>query len=209
MEVSMPVASQTALSKARRVFTEHGGMLRAMEAIHLGIHSRDLYSLRDRGEVEEVARGLFRLTSAPPLSSPDLVSVAVRVPRAVVCLISALAHHHLTKEVPHAIDIALPSHGQVPKIGDIPLRVFWFAEPSFSAGVETVTIDRVPVRVYSAEKTIADSFKYRNKIGLDVAVEALREYRERKRRPNLKALTQFAQINRVLRVMRPYLEAIL
>jgi hypothetical protein len=75
--------------------------------------------------------------------------------------------------------------------------------------VETATIDRIPVRVYSAEKTIADCFKYRNKTGLDVALEGLRGYRERKRRPNIKALTHFAQINRVFRVMRPYLEAIL
>jgi len=204
----MPSVSQTALTKARQVFTEHGGMLRTTEALHLGIHPRDLYSLRDRGEVEELARGLYRLAAAPQLTSPDLVSIAVRVPRAVVCLVSALAHHHLTKEIPHAIDIALPSHSQVPKIGGIPLRVFWFAESSFSAGVETAIIDRIPVRVYSAEKTVADCFKYRNKIGLDIAVEGLRAYREGKRRPNIKALTHFAQINRVFRVMRPYLEVI-
>jgi predicted transcriptional regulator of viral defense system len=191
------------------VFAEHGGMLRTKEVIQLGIHPRDLYSMRDRGDIEEVARGLYRLAGAPPLTSPDLVSVAVRVPKAVVCLVSALAHHHLTKEIPHAIDIALPSHFQVPKISDVPLRVFWYAEPSLSAGVETVTIDRSPVRVYSAEKSVADCFKYRNKIGLDVAVEGLRAYREWKRRPDIKALTHFAQINRVLRVMRPYLEAIL
>src|SRR5262249_40409309 len=134
---------------------------------------------------------------------------ALRAPKSVICLISALVHHELTKEVPHTIDIALPSHSQVPKIGDVPLRVFWYAEPSFSSGVQTVTIDRIPVRVYSAEKTIADCFKYRNKIGLDVAIEALRAYRERKRRPDIKALTHFAQIDRVLKVMRPYLESIL
>jgi predicted transcriptional regulator of viral defense system len=205
----MPLPSRTAFTKARRLFAEHGGMLRTTEAIHLGIHPRDLYSLRDHGEVEEVARGLYRLASAPPLTSPDLVSVAIRVPKAVICLISALTHHGLTKEVPHAIDLALPSHSQVPRIGDLPLRVFWYPEPSFSAGVESVTIDRIPVRVYSAEKTVADCFKYRNKIGLDVAVQALRAYRERKGRPDIKALTHFAQIDRVLRVMRPYVEAVL
>ena len=205
----MPASRHTAAFRARRVFAEHGGMLRTTEAIHLDIHPRDLYALRDHGEIEEVSRGLYRLASAPPLTSPDLVSVAVRIPRAVVCLVSALSHHRLTKEIPHAIDLALPSHSQVPKIGNVPLRVFWYAEPSFSAGVETVMVDHVPVRVYSAEKTIADCFKYRNKIGLDVAVEGLRAYRERKRRPDIKALTHFAQIDRVLKVMRPYLEAIL
>jgi len=94
----------------------------------------------------------------------------------VVCLISALAHHGLTTQIPHAIDIALPSHANVPKVDGVPLRVFWYPEPSFRAGVELVAIDEVSVRIYSVEKTIADCFKYRNKIGLDIAIEALRTY---------------------------------
>lgn len=184
-------------------------MLRASTAIQLGIHPRTLYALRDAGDIERVSRGLYRLSTAPPLSSPDLVPVAIRIPRAVVCLISALAHHDLTTQVPHAIDLALPSHAQIPKIDDVPLRVFWYSEPSFSTGIDVVMIDGVPVRVYSPEKTIADCFKYRNKIGLDVAIEALRTYRERTQRPNFQALARFAQINRVQRVMRPYLESVL
>jgi predicted transcriptional regulator of viral defense system len=97
----------------------------------------------------------------------------------------------------------------VPRIDGIPLRVFWYSEPSFSAGVEVVTIDQVPVRVYSPEKTIADCFKYRNKIGLDVAIEALRTYRERTRKPDFQGLARFARIDRVDKIMRPYLEAML
>jgi len=197
------------LSKARRLFTEHDEMLRTADALRLGIHPRTLYALRDSGEIERVGRGLYRLATAPPLTSPDLVPIAVRIPHGVVCLISALAHHGLTTQIPHAIDLALPSHSQVPKIDGIPLRVFWYSEPSFSTGVETVRIDRVAVRIYSPEKTIADCFKYRNKIGLDIAIEALRTYKEKKRKTDIKALTKFAQIDRVLRVMRPYLEAML
>ena len=204
----MPV-TDTGLSKARHVFTKHGGMLRTANALRLGIHPRTLYALRDSGEIEQVARGLYRLSTAPPLSNPDLVPIAIRIPRAVVCLISALAHHRLTTQVPHAVDIALPSHAQAPKMHSVPIRVFWYPEGSFRAGVEVVTIDDVPVRIYSAEKTIADSFKYRNKIGLDVALEALRAYRERTKKPNRQALAKFAQINRVEKIMRPYLEAIL
>ena len=199
----------TGFAKARQVFTEHGGMLRTSKAIRLGIHPRTLYALRDAGEIEQVGRGLYRLSTAPPLSSPDLVPIAIRIPRAVVCLISALAHHGLTTQIPHAIDIALPSHAKVPKVDGVPLRVFWYPEPSFRAGVEVVAIDDVSVRVYSAEKTIADCFKYRNKIGLDVAIEALRAYRERTPKPNRAVLTKFAQINRVQKIMRPYLEAAL
>jgi predicted transcriptional regulator of viral defense system len=202
-------ATDAGFRKARHVFTKHGGMLRTSKAIRLGIHPRTLYALRDSGEIERVGRGLFRLSTAPPLSSPDLVPVAIRVPRAVVCLISALAHHGLTTQVPHAVDLALPSHAQIPKIDGVPLRIFWYSEPSFSTGIEGVTIDEVRVRIYSPEKTIADCFKYRNKIGLDVAIEALRTYRERRSKTNFQALAKFAQINRVQRVMRPYLEAVL
>ncbi len=154
-------------------------------------------------------RGLYRLSSAEPLTNPDLVPIAVRVPRGVVCLISALAHHELTTQVPHAIYLALPSHSQAPKTHGIPIRVFWFSEPSFSAGIDIVRIDGVPVRIYSVEKTIADCFKYRNKIGLDLAIEALRAFKQRKRRRDMRALTKFARIDRVLGVMRPYLEAML
>ena len=201
--------TDTGVTKAREVFTEHGGMLRTSKALRLGIHPRTLYALRDAGEIEQVGRGLYRLSTAPALSSPDLVPIAIRIPRAVVCLISALAHHGLTTQIPHVIDIALPSHAKVPKVDGVPLRVFWFPEPSFRAGVEGVAIDDIPVRIYSVEKTIADCFKYRNKIGLDVAIEALRTYRERTPKPNRSKLTKFAEINRVQKVMRPYLEAIL
>jgi predicted transcriptional regulator of viral defense system len=204
----MPTAD-TGLAKARHVFTRHGGMLRTSKAIRLGIHPRTLYVLRDAGDIERVGRGLYRLSTAPPLSSPDLVPVTIRIPRAVICLISALAHHGLTTQVPHAVDLALPSHAQIPKIDGVPLRVFWYSEPSFSAGIDVVTIDGVPVRIYSPEKTIADCFKYRNKIGLDVALESLRTYRERTRKPDFQTLVKFAQMNRVQRVMRPYLEAVL
>ena len=201
--------SDTGRTKARHEFTRHGGMLRTSNAIRLGVHPRTLYALRDSGEIEQVGRGLFRLSNAPPLTSPDLVPVAIRIPRAVVCLISALAHHGLTTQVPHAVDLALPSHAQIPKIDDIPLRTFWYSEPSFSAGIEVATIDGIPVRIYSPEKTIADCFKYRNKIGLDVAIEALRAYRGGKAKLDFQSLSRFAQINRVQKVMRPYLEAIL
>lgn len=202
-------ATGTGISKARQIFAEHGGMLRTSKAIRLGIHPRTLYALRDSGELEQVARGLYRLSTAPPLSSPDLVPIAIRIPRAVVCLISALAYHGLTTQVPHAVDVALPSHAQVPKVDGVPLRVFWYPEPSFRAGAEVITVDDVSVRIFSPEKTIADCFKYRNKIGLDIAIEALRAYRERTPKPNRAALTKFAQINRIQKVMRPYLEAVL
>ena len=204
----MPKSASSTVS-ARRLFAKHGNMLRTGKAIQLGIHPRTLYTLRDQGELERVGRGLYRLSSAPPLTSPDWVTIALRLPRAVICLISALAHYGLTTQVPHGIDIALPSHAQVPQMDSLPIRVFWFSEPAYGAGLDVIRIDDVPIRIYSPEKTIADCFKYRNKVGLDIAIEALRAYRERHKRPNRAALIHYAQVCRVERVMRPYMEAIL
>ena len=204
----MPKSVSNAAS-ARQVFAKHGNMLRTSRAIQLGIHPRTLYALRDQGELERVGRGLYRLSSAPPLTSPDWVAIAVRIPRAVICLISALAHYGLTTQVPHSIDVALPSHGQVPQMESLSIRVFWFSKPTYNAGVEVIRMDDVPIRIYSREKSIVDCFKYRNKVGLDIAIEALRAYREKYKRPNRAALIRYAQICRVERVMRPYLEATL
>ncbi len=204
----MPI-SEAGLVKARQMFARHQGMLRTSEAIRLGVHPRILYALRDSGEIEQVSRGFFRLSGKPALTNPDLVAVALRIPRAVICLISALAHHDLTTEVPHTVDVALPGHAQIPKLDGVPLRVFWYSEASFIAGVQSVSIDGVAVRIYSPEKSIADCFKYRNKIGLDVAVQALRTYRERTKKPDLKLISRFAGVDRVEKVMRPYLEAVL
>lgn len=147
-------------SAATNVFAKHGGMLRTSQALELGIHPRTLYRLRDAGEVERVGRGLYRLAAASPLANPDWAAIMSRVPRAVICLISALAYHGLTTQVPHTTDVAMGSHAQIPKIDGIPVRVFWFSEPAFSAGVTTVKIDGVSARIYSPEKTIADCFKY-------------------------------------------------
>ena len=204
----MPI-SEAGLAKARQVFAHHEGLLRTSEALRLGVHPRILYALRDSGEIEQVSRGFYRLSEKPALTNPDLVAVALRIPRAVICLISALAHHGLTTEVPHTVDVALASHAQIPKLGGIPLRVFWYSERSFSAGVQSVAIDGIAVRIYSPEKSIADCFKYRNKIGLDVAVQALRTYRERTRKPDLKLISRFARVDRVEKVIWPYLEAVL
>ncbi|HXW92292.1 MAG TPA: type IV toxin-antitoxin system AbiEi family antitoxin domain-containing protein [Terriglobales bacterium] len=199
----------TNLTLARKVFRKQGGMLRTSNALRLGIHPRSLYALRDSGEILPVGRGLYRLATAPPLINPDWVTVGLRIPRGVICLISALAHHELTTQVPHYVDIALPSHAQVPKVKGIPVRVFWFPDRAFNAGIDVITVDRVSVRIYSPEKTIADCFKYRNKIGIDVAVEALRNYREKIRRLPVSKLLEYARICRVERVMRPYLEAVI
>jgi predicted transcriptional regulator of viral defense system len=195
------------LAAAETLFREHGGILRASEAIALGIHPRTLYRLRDENRLVAVSRGLYRLAELPEFSEPDLIPIAARIPQAVICLISALAFHEITTEIPHEISIALPRTVKRPRLDYPPLRVFWFSGEALTAGVEEHKIDGVVVNVYGPEKTVADCFKFRNKIGLDVAIEALKLCHERKGATPRK-LQHFARICRVERVMRPYLEAL-
>jgi|SRR5581483_4611838 len=202
-----PMSTAT-FAKERRIFQQSGGVLRTSAALRAGIHPRALYEMRDKGIVEQIGRGLFRLASLPPPSNPDLLTVAAKVPAGVICLISALAFHELTTQIPHEVHIALPRGAEPPRLPHPPLRLFWFTGPAFSEGIELHKQDGINLRVYSAEKTLADCFKYRNKLGLDTVLEALRLYRGRGR-PKVNELMKFARICRVEKVMRPYLEAML
>jgi predicted transcriptional regulator of viral defense system len=190
------------------LFQSHGGILRTAEALNLGIHPRTLYAMRDSGVLERLSRGLYRLADLPPLSNPDLVIVALRVPQAVICLASALAFHELTTQIPHAVDIALHGRASRPRLDYPPLRVFRFSGPAWTEGVETHQIDDVSVRIYGPEKSVADRFKYRRKIGLDIALEALKFYRQH---PgfDVSRLMHYARICRVENLITPYLEALL
>ena len=194
--------------RAIAVFKNHGGILRTAQALRMGIHPSTLYAMRDVGSLEVVSRGVFRLADAEPLGNPDLVTVATRIPNGVICLISALAFHEITTQIPHEIYVALQRGSEKPIIDHPPMKIYRFSGQAFTDGMVIHEIDGVSVRIYNMEKTLADCFKFRNKIGLDTAVEAVRFYRER-RRVNVDALMHFAKICRVENVMRPYLEAIL
>lgn len=197
--------SVTATRAAITLLRRHRGLLRTSQALQLGIHPRTLYALRDAGAIEQFGRGLYRLADLPPLSNPDLVIVATRYPQAVICLISALAFHGLTTQIPHKVDVAIQAQAAQPTLAQPPLRVFRFSGRAWTAGVTLHRLDGVPVRIYDPAKSIADAFKYRNKIGLDVALEALKEYRAR-RDFDRAQLLQYARVCRVERVIRPYLE---
>lgn len=195
-------------SKSVSVFRRQGGILRTAQALRAGIHPSTLYALRDSGRLEMVSRGVFRLAEGAPLSNPDLVAVASRVPRGVICLISALAFHELTTQIPHEVYIALPRGTEEPRLEYPPLRTFRFSQPSYSKGVNVHKIGSVQVRVFNPEKTIADCFKFRRIVGLDSVLEAVRLYRDRKQ-INVDALMRYAEICRVTKTIRPYIEAIL
>lgn len=197
----------TTYEKAREAFMRQKGYLRTAEATRLGIHPRTLYSMHESGHVEQVSRGLYRLAELPPPGNPDLVSVALKVRGAVICLISALSFYELTTQIPHQVYVAIERGAEPPRLRFPPLRVFWFSGAVYSDGIVTHQVDGVPVRIYSPEKTIADCFKYRNKIGLDVAIEALKTYR-RRRHTKIDDLYRYAKLCRVGTTIRPYIEAI-
>ncbi len=197
---------KTRFAAAKRVFKDHGGILRTSQALEYGLHPRTLYEMRDAGVLVTLSRGLYRLADLPPVSDPDHVTVALKIPNAVLCLISALAYHDLTTQIPHEIYIALPRGTEPPRLKYPPVRHFWFTGNAFTEGVETTQRDSVSIKVYSPEKTLADCFKYRNKIGMDTVLEALKFYQQRKK-PKFNQLMKYASICRVEKVIRPYLEA--
>ena len=201
-------ATDRQIEAARRVFRRGGGILRTGDAIDRGVHPRTLYAMRDAGLLERLDRGLYRLSDLPPLSDPDLVTVANKIPKSVICLISALHFHDITTQIPHAVSIAVPRGSEPPRLDNPPIHLYWFSGEAFTSGIEVHHIDRTPVQVYSAEKTLADCFKYRNKIGMDTVLEALALYRDQ-HKPKPRKLIEYARVCRVEKVMRPYLEALL
>ncbi|HUF75544.1 MAG TPA: type IV toxin-antitoxin system AbiEi family antitoxin domain-containing protein [Longimicrobiales bacterium] len=194
-------------TRIRDLFRRAGGVLRTSQALQAGVHSRDLYAMRDAGVLRAVSRGVYRLANLPPLTEPDLIAVATRVPKAVVALISALHFHHLTTEIPHEVSLALPQGTARPRLEWPPLRVYRFSGAMFTSGIETHEHDGVRLRVYGAAKTVADCFKFRNRLGIEVAVEALRTgLEERKFTPA--EILRAAEVCRVKGIVRPYLEAL-
>lgn len=196
--------------KELAIFKASEKPLHTAEAIKAGIHPRTLYAMKNAGVLDQIDRGLYIPTGESPLSpNIDLVSVAVRARKGVICLISALSFHELTTQIPHEIHVALPFGAEKPRITHPRTHFYWFKEPAYSAGKKTTLVNGgVSVWMYSPEKTIADCFKFRNRIGPDVAIEALKLYLQKKRsKPD--ELLKYAKICRVERIIRPYLEALL
>ena len=193
--------------RPEEIFRRYGGQLRMSEAIAHGITRYMLYALKDRGVIEPVSRGIYRLQELPPLDNPDLVTVSLRFPNAVVCLVSALACHGITTQIPHEVSVAVPRDSRVPSLDYPPIRAHRFSQEAYRSGIETHLIDGVSVKIYSREKTLADCFKFRNKIGMDVVLEAVKLHKTRNGL-NLDELIEYARICRVEKVMRPYLEAL-
>ena len=154
-----------------------------------------------------IGRGIYAHPDAAASTHQSVIEAVKQVPKAVVCLLSALQVHDIGTQAPFEVWIALPAGTHAPRIAYPPLRVIRLSGAAFTAGIDTVKLDGVPVRIYSVAKTLTDCFKLRNKIGLEVALEALREAWQA-RKVTMKGLERYAKINRMSNVMRPYLEAL-
>jgi len=197
----------SASKRAMKWIIQQGGMVRSKDAIAAGVYARTLTQLERKGKLEKIARGIYRLNSNKRISNPDLVTVALRIPKGVICLISALAFHKLTTQIPHKVYLALPELTRSPKLEYPPVVVHRFRGKAFEEGIDEILIDGVAVKIYNPEKTLADCFKFRNKIGMDVVLEALKFYRSRKKF-DIIAIMKYAKICRVEKQMKPYIEAI-
>lgn len=183
------------------------GVVRPRDLASHGITPEHLRRLYQRGLVQQPARGLYRAADAKVTAYHSLAAVAKRVPNGVICLLSALRFHEFTTQSPPDVWIGIRSGARVPSLGHSLTRFVRYSEASLAVGSAIHQIEGVPVRITNPAKTVADCFKYRNKVGLDVALEALRECRRlRLATPN--QIAQFAKVNRVFNVMRPYLEAL-
>ena len=198
--------SQNAIRQATDVFKRNGGTLRTRDAVEQGVHYSTLYGMRDSGLIERLARGVYRLAELPGPSKYDVVTVAERVPDGVLCLFSALDFHEIGTQIPYGVSIAIGPKDRRPRLDYPPIRVYRMSGAVLSSGVEEHTIDGTAVKVFSPAKTVADCFKFRNKIGLDVALEALRET-VRSRKATRDDIMKYAGIDRVSNIVRPYLEA--
>ena len=172
-----------------------------------GIHRQILTRLVAEGLIERVVRGVYRLPEQPVTENHGLALAAAAVPQGVICLLSALQYHGIGTQLPSEVWMALARRAWRPRLAYPPLRIVRFTGKALSAGVETHRIEGRPVKVYGPAKTVADCFKYRYKLGIDVALEALREG-WRARRFTMDELDHYAAICRVQRVMRPYLESL-
>jgi len=200
--------SKEKIRNALDLFKDQGGILRTSEALSADIHPRTLYKLRDEGYITKLDRGLYKLTDDPPLSNPDIAIVAARVPNAKICLLSALDFHEMTKEIPHKVHIAIARTQRDPKIDYPPIEIYRFTDESFTEGVEKHEIDGQTIQVYNPAKTITDCFKFRNKIGIEIAIEALRRGLDEKN-VEVKEILKYAKICRVENIIKPYLEVTL
>lgn len=189
-------------------FKKHGGIARFSSIIKSGFHPDTLSALEKEGKIEKIARGLYRMAHYTFGSYPDLVSASLQAPRGIVCLVSALAFHEATNEIPRYVDIAIPAGTRANRIKYPPVRFYRFSIKTWNAGIEIHQTEGHKIRVYNLAKTIADCFKFRSRIGVNVARDALKiAITEKRIKPQ--DIMEYAKICRVHKIIQPILETMI
>ncbi|TXG75874.1 transcriptional regulator [Candidatus Dojkabacteria bacterium] len=189
------------------IFSSHHGIMKTSQALLEGIYQKTLYALKERGIIEPLTRGVFHLVDYEFPPHLDLVTISLRHPETIFCLITALDFHNITTVIPRAIYIALPQGAKLPQIDGHKIRAFYYTKTQLETGVEIHEIAGIKIKIFSPEKTVVDCFKYANKTGLDVAIEALKMcIADKGSKPT--DFLKFARIARVNRKMQPYLQAL-
>ncbi|TKJ46342.1 Abortive infection protein AbiEi [Candidatus Aerophobetes bacterium Ae_b3a] len=194
--------------KIYRIFSTRNGFARTKDILAAGIHRRDIRRMREGGKIIRVKRGFYRLTEIPLISNQGFIDIACAVPKGVICLLSALSYHELTTLNPSIISMAICRGSREPKIEYPPVEFYHFSKKQFEAGINEIKIKGHKIRIYCPEKTVCDCFRYRNKLGLDMAKEGLSEYLKRKDR-NLEKLLEYAEICRIKPLLETWLNAMI
>ena len=189
-------------------FAKKHGMIRVRDAVKEGIHPENLRRLCKKGLLVKMARGIYIPADSEISQNVGLAQISKRVPNGVICLLSALQFHDIGTQSPFEVWVAIDQKAAAPRIDYPPIRIVRFSGKALSEGIEIHQIEGVEVEIYNKAKTIADCFKFRNKIGLDIALEALKDSRQRKLCTN-DEIWKYAKLCRVSNVMKPYLEATL
>ncbi|MCK4329633.1 type IV toxin-antitoxin system AbiEi family antitoxin domain-containing protein [candidate division WOR-3 bacterium] len=194
--------------KIIKILKIHNGYARSKDILAEGIHPRDIKNILDKGLIIKVKNGLYKLTDIPVISNQSFIDLARAVPEGVICLLSALSYYELTTFNPSIISMAIYRKSWRPKMEYPPVEFYYFSTKQFEAGINEIKIKAHKVRIYCPEKTICDCFRYRNKLGLDIAKEGLSEYLKQKDR-NLEKLVEYAEICRVKPLLQTWLNAMI
>ncbi len=189
----------------KEFFRSKGGIVRRGELLPALMTARMLQKYMERGIIQRWGRGIYRLREENLQDVPEMLMVVRKYPAAVICLVSALSFHDMTTQIPHAVDIAIPYQGNVPKSSYPLIRTFRFRDAIYEAGIETHDMQGVPLKVYNREKTLVDVFRFRNRVGMDVFLEALKMYAN-SHTVNLPLIHEYAALRGVTRTIMPYLE---
>ncbi len=190
------------------VFKTHKGFARTKDILAAGVHTRNIKRAREKGQVIQVKRGFYRLAEIPLISNQGFIDLARAVPEGVICLLSALSYYELTTFNPSVISMAICRGSRRPKIEYPPVEFYYFSKKQFEAGINKIKIKGHEIRIYNPEKTICDCFRYRNKLGLDIAKEGLSEYLKRKDR-SLEKLLEYAEVCRIKPLLQTWLNAMI